>query len=152
MIIVRTVFLSCLTVLLTYNPALAEGQKLREKLSQGTITVTADVKGCDEDAKNFCPGLEPGSQNAFMCMLAYEDKLSATCKLGIMEAAMSVKMGLAAIEYSVKACEQDADRFCLAVKPGEGRIVRCLRENEAKISQSCVTALKETGLWDIGSQ
>ena len=85
-------------------------------------------------------------------MMAYEDKLSESCKLGIAEAAMSIKMSKAAIDYSVRACEEDADKYCLEVKPGEGRLVSCIKEHEAEVSEACITALKETGLWNIGAQ
>jgi hypothetical protein len=134
------------------NLALAESEKLRDKLSKGTITLTSEVKGCDADAKQYCPGLDPNSQKAFMCMMAYEDKLSQSCKLGILEAAMSIKMGVAAIDYSVRACEADADNYCLDVQPGDGRIVSCLKKNEAKVSKACITALKDTGLWNIDAK
>ena len=85
-------------------------------------------------------------------MMAYEDKLSEACKLGIMEAAMSIKMGAAAIDYSVQACEADADKYCLDVKPGEGRLVRCIKKHESSVSKACIAALKDTGLWNIGNQ
>ena len=85
-------------------------------------------------------------------MLAYEEKLSATCLLGIAEAALSLKMGAAAIDYSVESCEADADKYCLNVKPGEGRMVGCIKKHEAKVSKECVTALKETGLWNMGAK
>jgi hypothetical protein len=134
------------------NPAMAEGEKLREKLSKGTITLTADIKGCDEDAKKLCPGLEANSQKGFMCMMAYEDNLSEKCKLGIAEAAMAIKMGAAAIDYSVRACEADADKYCLDVQPGEGKIVGCLKKNEKKLTKECISALKDTGLWNIGNK
>jgi hypothetical protein len=79
-------------------------------------------------------------------MMAYEDMLSESCKLGLAEAAMSIKMSAAAIDYSVRACEEDADKYCLGVAPGEGRLVNCIKEHEAEVSEACVTALKETGL------
>ena len=128
-----------------------EGEGLVEKLRKGKITVTADVKGCDADIEQYCPGLPRNSQKAFMCMMAYEDKLSESCKLGIAEAAMSIKMSKAAIDYSVRACEEDADKHCLNVEPGEGRLVNCIKEHEAEVSEACVTALKETGLWNMGA-
>lgn len=134
------------------NLAIAEGEKLRDKLSKGTITITADIKDCDDDAKKYCPGLDPHSQNAFMCMMAYEQKLSDQCKVGIAEAAMAIQMGAAAIDYSVRACEADADTYCLNVKPGEGRLINCLKKNESKVSEQCVTALKQTGLWDLSGK
>lgn len=129
-----------------------EGEGLAEKLRKGKITLTVNVKGCDADIEQYCPGLPPSSQKSFMCMMAYEDKLSEECKLGIMEAAMSIKMGGAAIDYSVRACEEDADKYCLEVQPGEGRLVSCIKEHEAEVSVACITALKETGLWNIDAR
>ena len=85
-------------------------------------------------------------------MMAYEHKLSKECKLGIMEAAMAIKMSAVAINYSIMACEEDADKFCLDVQPGEGRIVRCIKEHEAEVSEACITSLKETGLWNIDAK
>ena len=150
--IIRTLSALFLTAMLVSNVAYAEGEKLKDKLSKGTLTITAEVKGCHSDAKQFCPGLPEGSQKSFMCLMAYEDKLSNPCKLGIAEAAMALKMGVAAIDYSVGACEADADKYCLDVQPGEGRIVSCIRKHEAKVSKACITALKETGLWNMGAK
>jgi Cysteine rich repeat len=147
--IVSIVFLSTMFI---FNFAHAEGEKLKQKLSKGAITLTANIRGCDDDAKKYCPGLNPNSQKAFMCMMAYEDKLSDSCRLGITEAAMSIKMGAAAIEYSVRACEADADKYCLDVQPGNGQIVSCLRKHEAEISKDCVRVLKNTGLWNMGAK
>jgi hypothetical protein len=38
------------------------------------------------------------------------------------------------------------------VEPGEGRIISCLRKNEAKLNKACTAALKETGLWNLGAK
>ena len=143
-LVITTAFMS--------NISLAEGEKLKDRLSKGTMHISADVQGCDADVKQYCPGLDPSSQNAFMCMMAYEDKLSKTCKRGILEAAMAIKMGTAAIDYSVRACEVDADKYCLDVQPGEGRLVRCIKKHESSVSKACIAALKDTGLWNIGNQ
>lgn len=152
MTFIKAVSIFFLSMLIISNPALAEGKKLKEKLSKGTFGVTAEVKGCDVDMNVFCPGLDPESNKVIMCMMAYEDKLSKNCRVGLAEAAMSVKMGLTAIEYSVKSCEQDADKYCLNVNPGKGKIIQCLKKNKAKVSQSCVAALKKTGLWNMGAK
>jgi len=136
------------SIMLASNMALAEGKKLKEKLSNGAIVLSAEIKGCDADEKKYCSGLESGSQKSFMCMMAYEDKLSSQCKLGIQEAAMALKMSAMAIDYAVKDCEADADKFCLKVQPGEGKMIGCLKKNEKKVSKQCVATLKETGLWD----
>ena len=84
-----------------------------------------------------------------MCLMAYEDKVSPNCRQGLAEAAISVKKGLKAIDDIVNSCEQDADKLCPDVNSGKGQIVKCLKKHEAKVSQTCITTLKETGIWDL---
>jgi hypothetical protein len=126
------------------------GKPLAEKLQEGDIVIASSVTGCDEDIKQHCDGLGDNTDKIFMCLAAYEEHLSPECKQGILEAALSVKMGAAALDYSISACEADADTHCLDVQPGEGRIVSCIKANEPKVSKECIAALKETGLWELG--
>jgi len=151
-VFLKNVYLS-LMLALVFSPSTYAGESgkpLAEKLQEGTIVIAASLKGCDDDAKKHCAGLDENSDKVFMCLLAYEDHLSDQCKRGILEAAMTVNMGAAAIDYSIKSCEADADKHCLDVQPGEGRIVSCIRAHESKVSKECLSALKETGLWEIG--
>jgi hypothetical protein len=124
------------------------GKPLAEKLKQGTITINASVKGCGEDVKQHCPGLGKNSGKIFMCLSAYEAHLTPQCKQGVLEARLAINTGIAAVEYSVSACEADADKHCLDVQPGQGRLLKCLKVNESQVSQQCITALKDTGLWE----
>jgi hypothetical protein len=126
------------------------GKPLVEKLQGGSIAIDISLRGCDEDAKKYCEVLEANPNQVFRCLLAYEDHLSEQCKQGILEVAMTMNIAAAAIEYSVGACEADADKHCLDVEPGEGRLVSCIKANESKVSKECITALKETGLWEMG--
>ncbi len=148
---IKAVSILVLATLLVTGTAMAEGKKLAEKLSGAAIAVNVEVPSCEADAAILCPGLPLNSQKSFMCLMAYEDNLSLECQLGIVEAAIALEMGMMAIDYSIKACEADADKHCLDVEAGEGRIVSCLRKNEAKLTRECTTALKETGLWDLGA-
>ena len=150
--IIRTLSTLILATLFISSAAIAEGEKLADKLSKSTIAVNIEINSCNADAAIFCPGLPLNSQKSFMCLMAYEDNLSIACELGIVEAAMALEMGMIAIDYSIKACEADADKYCLDVEAGEGRIVSCLRENEARLTKECTTALKQTGLWDLGAK
>jgi len=36
-------------------------------------------------------------------------------------------------------CKEDIKKFCAEVKPGEGRIIKCLKEHENELSESCKT-------------
>lgn len=44
------------------------------------------------------------------------------------------------------ACAGDVQSLCPSVKPGEGRIVKCLAENRAKISVACKVAMADAQL------
>lgn len=149
---IRTATIFILAIMFISSTAMAEGKKLADKLSNTAIAVNIEVKSCDADAAILCPGLPLNSQKSFMCLTAYEDNLSMGCKIGIVEAAIALEMGMIAIDYSIKACEADADKHCLNVEPGEGRIVSCLRKNESKLTKECTGALKETGLWNLGAK
>lgn len=41
------------------------------------------------------------------------------------------------------ACKADIEKFCASVEKGEGRIVKCLKENEASLSESCTAKRNE---------
>ena len=129
---------------------LAQGSTLADKLADTPVILSVEIGGCDADRAILCPGLPANSQKSFMCLMAYEDNLSDSCRLGIVEAALALELGAMALKYSIEACEADADKFCMDVQPGEGRIVECLRSKESDLQASCVTALKETGLWNLG--
>jgi hypothetical protein len=43
----------------------------------------------------------------------------------------------AAAEKGKGPCAEDAAKFCKDVKPGEGRVLACLKEHEKELSQAC---------------
>ena len=148
---IKAVLIFALTTVFSSNIAFAEGKKLAEKLAGKSIIFKVELPSCDSDAKKLCPGLPLNSKKSFTCLMAYEDNLSTECKVGIVEAAITLGVGMMAIDYSLQSCEADADKHCLNVEPGDGRIVGCLKKNESVLSKQCVSALKETGLWNLGT-
>jgi len=80
--------------------------------------------------------------------MAYEESLSASCKRGILDRAIDFRRRASAIQYSLMSCEADADKYCLDVQPGDGAILNCIKAHEAEVTPVCVTALKETGIWN----
>jgi len=38
---------------------------------------------------------------------------------------------------STGPCHDDVQKFCKEVRPGKGRIVKCMKEHESEISQTC---------------
>lgn len=39
------------------------------------------------------------------------------------------------------ACKEEVKRLCPGIKPGEGRVLKCLREHKKELSEPCRNAL-----------
>ncbi|MBI3395229.1 MAG: hypothetical protein HY042_05295 [Spirochaetia bacterium] len=85
---------------------------------------------CANDRTTFCKDVKPGQGRIWMCLKSHEDKLSAGCTDHMAKVKEQHK------EFS-KACKKDYKQFCKDVKPGDGKIVQCLKENKAKLSADC---------------
>lgn len=44
-----------------------------------------------------------------------------------------------------KACAEDVKRLCAGIKPGEGRIVQCLKEHAQDLSSTCAQTMQQRG-------
>jgi len=107
---------------------------------------------CDNDVTRLCNDTGESMLSLMLCLLAKEDDLSPACREDMLEAAASAVAGPEVLDYSISACEKDVDKYCSDVPPGEGRVLGCIRSNESTVSEGCITALKDTGLWDLGEQ
>ncbi len=91
---------------------------------------------CKADYEKFCKDVKPGDGRIIRCMLQHENELSQGCRDQI--AAAREKE-----EAFVKACKPDAAKLCKGVKPGHGRIIKCLKANEAQLSPDCGAYFKK---------
>jgi len=62
--------------------------------------------------------------------------LAAALSLAFMNNALSAPEGI------LSSCHDDVQKFCAKVKPGQGRVSRCLMGHEADLSQTCKTRLE----------
>ncbi len=85
---------------------------------------------CAEDVAKFCKDVQPGGGRILSCMKEHENDLSPACKQHIAQVKERVKEAKA-------SCEDDVMMFCKDVKPGGGRIIRCLKEHENELSPDC---------------
>ncbi len=63
------------------------------------------------------------------------------CCLSGCAAAQPAKTPATPAATFVEACGPDIKQFCSAEKPGDGRIIKCLRDNNDKLSQFCKQAI-----------
>ncbi|HBH26490.1 MAG TPA: hypothetical protein DDX54_03715 [Rhodospirillaceae bacterium] len=129
-------------------PALATDEK-RPVVVRDHYVITTPITGCARDMNRWCRHVTPGANRPLLCLLAHEDKLTERCELGILEAALANEVASGTLGNAYGACETERATLCGNVEVGEGRLARCVRENEAKISAACTAELKRTGLWDL---
>lgn len=97
---------------------------------------TVSAKGeCKADREKHCANVIKGNHKGmWQCMKEHEAELSEGCKNHIAQVREKSR-------DTKKACKADYKKLCKQVKAGEGRIIKCLKENEAQLSEECKSAL-----------
>jgi len=93
---------------------------------------------CAEDIAKVCKDVQPGGGRILKCMKEHENELSPACKqhvAQVKEKAMEAK----------EACQDDVMKFCADVKPGHGRILKCLKGHENELSPDCKAMMASRG-------
>ncbi len=118
----KIIVLTCAVLMLSFGMAIS---------SEDHDKSMDQKKGaCKEDLRKYCKGIIPGGGRLWSCLKSNEDKLSPACKnkmAHLREKGQEFK----------KSCSADAKKHCKGIRPGEGRIVKCLRSNKAKLSEPC---------------
>jgi pyruvate/2-oxoglutarate dehydrogenase complex dihydrolipoamide acyltransferase (E2) component len=85
---------------------------------------------CYSDLQKFCKDVQPGAGRMFACLNDNASKLAPAC--GEM-----VKRANTRLAKLHKACDADVEKFCKDTEQGGGRILTCLKFNEADLSAAC---------------
>lgn len=85
---------------------------------------------CGDEIEKFCSHVTPGKLSMAGCLNDNREKLSKECLA-------KVDKAMVKIEESRKICGPDINRFCAEVKPGEGRIVKCLNAKISELTPDC---------------
>lgn len=111
-------------------------------LTAALIGVTSiSAKGeCQADRQKFCAKVMKGDHKGmWTCIKSHEAELSEGCKnhiSAVREKSKDIK----------KNCKADYKKLCKKEKSGDGRIIKCLKANEASLSEGCKDALNKTEL------
>lgn len=87
-------------------------------------------RACAEDIEKYCKDVKPCEGRLIDCLKEHESKLSDECKAKIGE--LTKRLG-----DMQQACSADIKEFCGDIKPGEGRILECLRGHSGELSAPC---------------
>lgn len=99
-------------------------------LSFSGVFADGKNKPCKEDREKFCKDVKQGGGRIIKCLKDNEANLSESCKAHLAKMKQT-------FDEARNACKEDRDKFCKDVKPGQGRILKCLKENETSLSDSC---------------
>jgi len=103
------------------KPAAAAAEAAKPKSKEGP---------CYSDLQKFCKDVQPGAGRLFACLNDNASKLAPACG----EVVKRANQRLAKLH---KACDADAEKFCKDTEQGGGRILTCLKFNEAELSAAC---------------
>lgn len=109
-------------------------QACKDHRTKATQKVLDAAAACNEDKQKYCSDVTPGAGRVAVCLDQHKDKLKPACR-------KTIKKGKAKAKKATKECKADAKKLCKGVKPGQFRILKCLSENESKLSQSCKDSL-----------
>ena len=93
---------------------------------------------CAADAKKFCGNEKPGEGRIAKCMKSHEAELSPACQ-------SEMKRVEQRIEQVKEECNADAKKFCQGIRPGQGRILACLKSHQAELAPACAAEFNRAG-------
>ncbi len=96
---------------------------------------------CAAEIKTFCANVTPGSDRIVACLIAYEDKIPARCRLTAYLGSDDLGARMKALKGLAKTCSSDILQYCSTVPAGGGRIYDCLEKNKATLTDDCRSQL-----------
>jgi hypothetical protein len=98
-------------------------------------TEPAGERPCMEEIEKFCKDVQPGEGGVVQCLRDHDRELSATCR-------DKVKVVVQRFEEAKHICAKDIEKFCAGVKPGGGRLIKCLKPHIDELTPACREELK----------
>ena len=114
---------------------------LAAALATGAVAQAGAKKGegpCAEDAKKFCGNERPGGGRIAKCMKSHESELTPSCQ-------SAIKAAEQRIQEVREECKGDAEKFCKGIRPGQGRILACLKSHQSELAPACAAEFNRAG-------
>ncbi len=90
----------------------------------------AEQRPCMDELEKFCKEVQPGEGRIIICLQEHDRELSTVCR-------DKVQSILKRVDEAKQACGQDIAKFCPDVKPGGGRLIKCLSPNFNELAPAC---------------
>jgi hypothetical protein len=128
----KTSMLSAIAVLMSMGGTVS---------AQGIVETVQE--GCAAEITAYCSQVSPGEGRLLACFYAHEDKLSGQCQYALYSASAQLDQAVGALDYLATQCRDDILKFCAQVQVGEGRVLECIKSNQASVSAACNQAVAD---------
>jgi hypothetical protein len=103
-------------------------------------------EACKADVQSLCASVAGSDDRRAIgkCLRDNQAKLSQGCKDAM--AARMAERGEGKGRGKGKgapACRADAEKLCAGIQPGEGRIMACLKDKQAQVSDACKSEMAQ---------
>jgi phage host-nuclease inhibitor protein Gam len=88
---------------------------------------------CTADVERLCAGVAPGHGRIATCLMDKQAELSPEC-------AQQIEQMRARARAFAQACKGDIDKYCKGMRAGSGKLAKCLKDNQAKLTPACKEA------------
>ncbi len=106
----------------------------------------AGQRPCAEEIEKFCKDVCPGEGRMLKCLQDHDSELSAVCR-------DKIKASERRMEEAKQTCAKEIEKFCAGVKPGGGRLIKCLRPHLEELSPACREKFEPFKTWcDTGKK
>jgi Cysteine rich repeat len=128
----KTSMLSAIAVLMSMGGTVS---------AQGIVETVQE--GCAAEITAYCSQVSPGEGRLLACFYAHEDKLSGQCQYALYSASAQLDQAVGALDYLATQCRDDILKFCAQVQVGEGRVLECIKSNQASVRAACNQAVAD---------
>jgi hypothetical protein len=94
-------------------------------------------EACSGDVREFCSSVKSEDELIAACLEEHKSELSESCKRYREAAQKTVEALQNTVETLIAKCGEDTKKLCSNVGPGDGRLLRCLRQHEQEVSMAC---------------
>ena len=98
------------------------------------VAQAGGLSACSAEMEKFCKDVQPGKGRVMRCLKAQDAELSDACKTQIKQMRDFLQKRDGQLGT---ACEAEMKKFCADVKPGGGRLIKCLKSHGEELSDDC---------------
>jgi len=100
---------------------------------------------CGKDINTYCKNVNLGDNQIGACLQKNAPRISSQCKTDYTRVYQLLEQRFQAQQQVAQICNRDIQARCNLVKPGSGRVLRCLLKAKKTVSKTCNQAIDAAG-------